>query len=56
MSEIINETVDQTAVLGKEKEKGEGEVDNINKKTEINKYRNLYVIIEQVGVHNSCWT
>ena len=51
MSEIINKTVDQTAALTKEKEKEvevEGEVDNINKMTETNKYRNLYVIIEQV--------
>jgi electron transfer flavoprotein alpha subunit len=50
MSKIINETVDQTAALTKQKEKVEveGEVDNINKRTETDKYRNLYVIIEQV--------
>src|SRR4249920_3552564 len=51
MNEIMNKTIDQIASLTKKKDK-EAEVEEVaninNKKNEINKYRNLYVIIEQV--------
>ncbi len=50
MNENLNKTIDQTTALTKEKVK-EAEVealDNINKMNETSKYRNLYVIIEQV--------
>lgn len=46
MNENINETIDRTACSTEDRE---AEVpDTINKKNETSKYRNLYVIIEQV--------
>ena len=51
MNEIMNKTMARIASLTKEKDK-EAEVEEVasieNKKNEISKYRNLYVIIEQV--------
>ncbi len=46
MSENINETIDQTTSPTEDKEAEM--LDTINKKNETSKYRNLYVIIEQV--------
>src|SRR4029078_12219348 len=50
LNENTNKTIDQTTALTKEKEKEVDvkEVYNINKINETSKYRNLYVIIEQV--------
>ena len=48
INENINNTVDQTAALTEKKEKDIEEIDGINKINQISKYRNLYVIIEQV--------
>src|SRR6187200_2874633 len=52
MNENMSKTIDQTAVLANEKEKEAkievDKVDGLNKKSETSKYRNLYVIIEQV--------
>ena len=48
INENMNKTVDQTAALTKKKEKDIAEIDGINKMNQISKYRNLYVIVEQV--------
>ncbi|HKX97276.1 MAG TPA: electron transfer flavoprotein subunit alpha/FixB family protein [Candidatus Nitrosocosmicus sp.] len=48
MNENMSETIDRTAALRKENERIMEEVDNINKRNETNKYRNLYVIIDQI--------
>src|SRR6187551_803089 len=48
INENINNTVDQTAALTEKKEKNIEEIDGINKMNQISKYRNLYVIVEQV--------
>src|SRR4029078_6374432 len=50
LTENTNKTIDQTTALTNEIEKGVDvkEVYNINKINETSKYRNLYVIIEQV--------
>ena len=48
INENMNKTVDQTAALTKKKEKDNAEIDGINKMNQISKYRNLYVIVEQV--------
>ena len=48
MNEIMSKTINQTAALSKEKEKEIENVDSIKKMNETSKYRNLYVIIEQV--------
>jgi electron transfer flavoprotein alpha subunit len=48
MNENMSETIDRTAALRKENESIMEEVDNINKRNETNKYRNLYVIIDQI--------
>jgi len=48
MNEIMGKRIDQTADLNKEKEKEVENVDNTKKKNEASKYRNLYVIVEQV--------
>jgi electron transfer flavoprotein alpha subunit len=48
MNENMRETIDRTAALRKENERIMEEVDNINKRNETNKYRNLYVIIDQI--------
>ena len=50
MNENMNKTISQTAALTKEKEKEVEvkEVYSIDKMNETSKYRNLYVIIEQV--------
>ena len=48
MNENMSETIDRTAALRKENERIMEEVDNINKRNETHKYRNLYVIIDQI--------
>jgi electron transfer flavoprotein alpha subunit len=48
MNENIGNTINQTAALRKENERIMEEFDNINKRNETNKYRNLYVIIDQI--------
>ena len=49
INENMNKTVDQTAAtLTEKKEKDIAEIDGINKMNQISKYRNLYVIVEQV--------
>jgi electron transfer flavoprotein alpha subunit len=48
MNENMSETIDRTAALRKENERIMEEVDNINKRNKTNKYRNLYVIIDQI--------
>src|SRR6188508_2567727 len=49
INENTNNTVVQTAAaLTEKKEKNIEEIDGINKMNEISKYRNLYVIVEQV--------
>ncbi len=48
MNENMNNTINRTTALTGVIEKEVDEVDSINKKNETSKYRNLYVIIEQV--------
>ena len=57
MNENMNKTINRTTALTGVIEKEAEEVDSINKKNETSKYRNLYVIIEQVDGNNySCWS